>query len=232
MEAIEIFGVTQVRSFLLALFDVKRNNLIKHSEYIKILEYLQYFHFVFNAVCSERPSGLEQRYSSYARKLRLVTSKQESVQCVRELITALQSSLPSYEKFKMSFEEIYFTSQNTKNKKVVQYILKKLESYEQGTEEMIPVSFSIEHILPDSTRSDVVGMMGNLLPLGVEKNNNMDDKPFVDKVNIYKISQYQSTKVFAEEHKNMTVWDDEKIINRTEKIAKIMYTRNGLYDLR
>ena len=42
LEAIDIFGVTQVRSFLLALFDVKRRNLIKHSEYIKILEYLQY----------------------------------------------------------------------------------------------------------------------------------------------------------------------------------------------
>ncbi len=122
LEAIDIFGVTQVRSFLLALFDVKRRNLIKHSEYIKILEYLQYFHFIFNAVCSERPSGLEQRYSSYARKIRAVSTKQESVQYVRELIAALQNSLPSYEKFEMSFKEIRFTSKNTKNKKIVQYI--------------------------------------------------------------------------------------------------------------
>jgi len=231
LEAIGVFGVTQVRSFLLALFDVKRRNLLKHGEYIKILEYLQYFHFVFNAVCSERPSGLEQRYSSYARKLRSVSTKQESAQCVKELISALQGSLPSYEKFEMSFEEIRFTNNNTKNKKLVQYILKKLESYTQETGEMIPISFSIEHIMPESTQNEVAGMLGNLLPLGVEVNSKLSDKPLVNKLSVYKTSQYQSTKKFADDYANLTKWDDEKIKKRTKAIAKIMYTRNGLYNL-
>ena len=231
LEAIDIFGVTQVRSFLLALFDVKRRKLIKHSEYIKILEYLQYFHFVFNAVCSERPSGLEQRYSSYARKLRSATTKQESAQYIRELMVALQSSLPSYEKFEMSFEEIKFTSKNTKNKKIVQYILKKVESYTQGAGEMIPISFSIEHIMPESTQNEEVGMLGNLLPLGVEGNSKLDTKPFVEKIVAYKVSQYQSTKKFADDYAKETKWEYEHIKKRTKEMARIMYTRNGLYDL-
>lgn len=231
LEAIDIFGVTQVRSFLLALFDVKRRKLIKHSEYIKILEYLQYFHFVFNAVCSERPSGLEQRYSSYARKLRSATTKQESAQYIRELMVALQSSLPSYEKFEMSFEEIKFTSKNTKNKKIVQYILKKVESYTQGAGEMIPISFSIEHIMPESTQNEEVGMLGNLLPLGVEGNSKLDTKPFVEKIVAYEVSQYQSTKKFADDYAEETKWEYEHIKKRTKDMARIMYTRNGLYDL-
>lgn len=232
LEAIEIFGVTQVRSFLLALFDVKKRNLIKHSEYIKILEYLQYFHFVFNAVCSERPSGLEQRYSSYARKLRLVTTKQESQQYIKELIGALQNSLPSYEKFEMSFENICFTSKNTKSKKIVQYILKKLESYSQeNTGEVIPISFSIEHILPESTQSKFVGMIGNLLPLGVELNSKLDDKNLADKLVGYKMSQYQVTRKFADEYANVEKWDEDNIQKRNKDLAKIMYTRNGFYSL-
>lgn len=231
LEAIDIFGVTQVRSFLLALFEVKRRNLISHSEYIKILDYLQYFHFVFNAVCSERPSGLEQRYSSYSRKLRSVSTKQESVQYVRELTVALQNSLPSYEKFAMNFEEIRFTSKNTKSKKIVQYILKKLESYTQGTGEMIPISFSIEHIMPESTQNEDVGMLGNLLPLGVEVNNKLADKPLVDKLVVYKTSQYQLTKKFASDYATETKWEEVKIKKRTKDMAQIMYTRNGLYNL-
>lgn len=231
LESIDIFGVTQVRSFLLALFDVKRRKLINHSEYIKILEYLQYFHFVFNAVCSERPSGLEQRYSSYARKLRIVSTKQESVQYVRELIDALQSSLPSYEKFEMSFEEIRFTSKNTKNKKIVQYILKKLESYMQETGEMIPISFSIEHIMPESTQNEEAGMLGNLLPLGVEVNSKLGDKPLADKLIVYKASQYQLTKKYANNYSGEEKWEYNQIKKRTKDMARIMYTQNGLYDL-
>lgn len=228
LEAIDIFGVTQIRSFLLALFDVKKRKLIKHSEYIKVLEYLQYFHFVFNAVCSERPSGLEQRYSSYARRLRGVSSKQESAQCIRELISALQNSLPSYEKFEMSFEKIQFTSKNSKNKKLVQYILKKLEGYLQDTEEMIPISFSIEHILPESTQSEFVGMVGNLLPLGVDLNSKLDDKPVVDKMAGYSISQYKTTKKFVSEYADLGQWDEQDIMQRTKQLAKIMYNRNRI----
>lgn len=78
IDALAIFGVTQVRTFLLALIDARRRNIIKHSVLLYVMEYLQYFHFVFNAVCSERPSGLERKYSSYTRRLRASDSKQDS----------------------------------------------------------------------------------------------------------------------------------------------------------
>lgn len=133
LDALDIFGVTQVRIFLLSLFDARRRKVIKHSVVIQILEFLQYFHFVFNAICSERPSGSERRYSSYARKLRDCTNKEESAQCIRELITALQESLPQYSEFEKEFQKIYYTSTASKSKKLVQYILRKIEKYAAGT---------------------------------------------------------------------------------------------------
>lgn len=68
--AFNVFGTTQVRMFLLALFDAKAADIISHKNYKKILNYLEHYHFIFTAVCSSRPSGLERRYSLYARLIK------------------------------------------------------------------------------------------------------------------------------------------------------------------
>ena len=189
---------------------------------------MQYFHFVFNAVCSERPSGLERRYSSYSRKLRTSKKKEESARCLHELIEALKASLPSYEEFENSFLKINYTSSSTRDKRLVQYILKKVERYASGTDEMRPDSFYIEHILPESTRNKVVGRMGNLLPLGVDLNSKIGDKAFAEKMKGYQTSQYQTVKLFIEHYRSETVWDEDKINQRTIELAKIMYYQNNV----
>lgn len=230
LEALDIFGVTQVRIFLLALFDARRRKVIKHSDVCQILEYLQYFHLVFNAICSERPSGLERRYSSYARRLRACIKKEESMWCIRELIVALQESLPSYSEFEKGFQKIYYTSTATKSKKLVQYILKKLEKYAAGTAEMKPDSFSIEHILPESTKQKEAGYIGNLLPLGVQLNSDLDNKAFLDKITGYKTSQYKAVLVFLEKYGDEPTWTTDLINKRTKELAKIIYYKNNVPD--
>ena len=223
LEAINTFGVTQVRSFLIALFDAKRKDLISHSEYLKILAYLQYFHFVFNAICSERPSGMERRYSSYARKLRECTTKKESSLCIRELISALAETLPAYEVFESHFLNVEYTSDNSKQKRLVQYILKRIEDYSSGTAEMKPDSFSIEHILPESTRHQMVGCLGNLLPLGADLNSELDNKNFTDKIAGYRRSQYKTVQEFVARYEKVPVWSEDEITARTKRLAYIMY---------
>jgi len=171
LESLEVFGVTQVRTFLLALFDIKRREIIRHSKFIEALSTIQHFHFVFNAVCSKRSSGLERRYSSYARKLREATCKKEAASCISDLVTDLRDALPSYLEYEKNFEAITYTSKIAKSKRLVQHILKKLESYISGSTELRPDSFSIEHILPEATGHLCVGHIGNLLPLGVDLNS-------------------------------------------------------------
>lgn len=222
LNGLNIFNTTQVRIFLLSLFDAKKRGVISHKIYKKILTYIEYYHFVFTAVCSSRPSGLERRYSSYARKLRGCNSKEESADCVNNLIIDLKESLPEYNIFESHFKSIIYTSQYERDKKLVQYILKKLEVF-YATDELKPNSFTIEHILPESTGNEAVGMIGNLIPLGEKLNSELKDKEFKTKIAKYDSSQYATVKQFIQEYKNEEKWTKELIEERTSKVAKILY---------
>lgn len=222
LNALNIFNTTQVRIFLLSLFDAKKRGVISHKNYKKVLTYLEYYHFIFTAICSSRPSGLERRYSSYARKLRTCVEKKESADCINNLILDLKESLPEYSVFESRFKTIQYTSKQEKDKKLVQYILKKLEVFYAG-DELKPHSFTIEHILPESLGTDFVGLIGNLIPLGEKLNNELKDKDFKYKLAKYKDSQYVTVKQFINEYEKEENWTKQLIENRTKQIAKILY---------
>ena len=228
LEALNIFNVTQVRIILLGLFDAKRRNIIKHKVFLSALSYLQYFHFVFNAICSERPSNLERKYASISKKLHNSSSKEESARCVKELQETLDELLPDYRHFEQGFQQLYFTEEEPKDKKVVQYVLKKLERYSAGTDEMRPDSFTIEHIMPESDRIEPVGRIGNLLPLGEKINGAIGTKPFKRKLERYKTSQYNAVQRFVQLHGEQDDWTVDDIDSRTKELAKIMYYQNNL----
>ena len=126
------------------------------------------------------------------------------------------------------FNKIIFFSTADKGKKVVQYILKKIEEYIRDSNEFEYSSFSIEHILPESTHHLYAGKIGNLLPLGVELNCKIDNKDFSAKIKDYKCSSYETTKQFAMEHDGETQWGESEIQNRTNALAKMLYYRNKI----
>lgn len=219
---LNIFNVTQIRSFLLALFEIKDNKLISYKNYKKILLFLEHYHLIFTAICSCRPSGLERRYSSYARQLRSCLNKVETADCIESLISDLKGSIPEYEIFESNFLKINCVSKNDKDKKLTQYILRKIERF-YSSDELIPNSFTIEHILPESVTADFVGMLGNLLPLGEKLNSEIKDRNFIYKLTRYPESQYASVRRFLEKYSNELVWNKDKIEERTKILARIMY---------
>lgn len=95
---------------------------------------------------------------------------------------------------------------------------------------MKPDSFSIEHILPESTRQKEAGYIGNLLPLGVQLNSNLANKAFFDKITGYKTSQYKVVSVFLEKYGNEPTWTTDLINKRTKELAKIIYYKNNVLD--
>lgn len=135
--------------------------------------------------------------------------------------------LPEFDKFRERFGLLVFTSKETKHKKVIQYILRKLERYAAGTDEMKPDSFTIEHIMPESTENEKAGKIGNLIPLGEKLNSQLGDKDFINKISRYPESHYQSVKVFVHEYGHLTSWRKKQIDERTEHLARIMYNRNA-----
>ncbi|ODA42707.1 DUF262 domain-containing protein [Desulfosporosinus sp. BG] len=223
LEALSVFNTSQVRTFLLALFASKESNKISHKNYIKVLRFLEHFHFVFTAVCSSRASGLERRYSSYARRMRQCANKQETATCVIELINALKETLPPYEIFESKFMEIEYTSDKQRSKKLVQYILKKLDNHFAQSDEYRPQSFTIEHIVPESTKAPFVGLIGNLLPLGEKLNGELADRLFKFKIKRYPESRYAMVNDFVEHYSKNERFSEKDVNNRTRFLSKVVY---------
>ena len=223
LDALNTFNTTQVKSFLLAVFWAKQNDSIYRKDYLKILSFLEYFHFVFTAICSSRASSLERRYSVYARKIRESSSKDNTRVILDELISNLTQDLPSYNVFEEEFLNKKYTSAYTKDKKLIQYILNKLEFYYGGTDELRLREPTIEHIYSESENEDYIGMIGNLLPLGGALNSEIGNASFNEKHQNYRRSSYLTTKKFVEKYSETTDWNKNEIESRTKEIASLFY---------
>ena len=67
----------------------------------------------------------------------LELDKNETKKCIDELIDTLKEGLPAKEIFVSNFVNVRYTSDFAKDKKLVQYIIKKYEFYNMNTNEVI-----------------------------------------------------------------------------------------------
>lgn len=69
-------------------------------------------------------------------------------------------------------------------------------------------------------------MIGNLIPLSKELNEQAGDKPLERKISIYEQSEFILTEEFV--HELQTIyggeWNSDNIINRTDRLAGEAYT--------
>ena len=106
--------------------------------------------------------------------------------------------------------------------------LAKLERYSQNTTELTPEDLSIEHVLSQNNNDpQLVGMIGNLLPLGADINSSAGDKPVNEKLRYYKESCFQITQIFCSEYqsKYQSKWDEEQVNLRTKAICELAYNQ-------
>ncbi|MEY8734195.1 DUF262 domain-containing protein [Peribacillus frigoritolerans] len=222
--ALGLFRVVSPRPLLLALFNKRKEGNLSLTFYIKSLRAIEHFHFTFSTICSSSASGLEIKYSSFARRLRQARNKQESHVIVNELISYLSQKKPTLDKFINSFEKkLRYSEEYTKEKKVIQYFFKKLERYYRESNELDVLNISIEHILPQASGQSIAFTIGNLLPLSQELNSECGDKPLIEKVPIYEKSSFRMVQQFLKKNKGGTTWSDDDIINRTRDLAVLAY---------
>lgn len=222
--ALNIFGTTQTRTIILALFDGKYDRkVISEKVLLKAMKAIEHFHFMFTAITSSRPSGLEHIYSKYARLLRASENRSNSAQVIDEMIGQLKEKLPTYEAFEERYIKLSWTSKFTKHKKLINYILKKMENSYRTTGELDINIPSIEHILSQSSEEKYVGQIGNLLPLDAGVNNEMGNCSFGEKINYLALSELLTVQKFIEEYKENSVWDEAEINQRSKDMAKKSY---------
>lgn len=228
LNALRLFSVTQCKPFLLALMKAKRAGKLRQRDLLRALHTIENFHFVFNAVCSLRPSGIEGAYSKAARAINAPQStKATNGEVIEQLCTLLSNRKPELTVFTENFRDLTFTDEKNKQKKLIQYILSKFEMSRHAGNEYRPHSITLEHILPQSNGAGKeVGMIGNLIPLSKELNEQAGDKPLERKIPIYEQSEFILTEEFV--HELQTIyggeWNSNNIINRTDRLAGEAYT--------
>ncbi|MGF7071699.1 uncharacterized protein with ParB-like and HNH nuclease domain [Priestia megaterium] len=222
--ALSLFRVVSPRPLLLALLMSRKKKKISQNFFRGSLKAIEHFHFTFSTICSSNASGLERMYSSFARKIRKANNKNESHAVIRDLITTLSQKKPSLDKFTTSFDKkLKYSDRYTKDKKIIQYFFKKLESHYLQTNELEVLNISIEHILPQASQQDIAFTIGNLLPLSQDLNVKCGEKVLAEKIPYYEESQFETVKKFLEEHPSKTSWDHDDIVRRTNDLAILAY---------
>ncbi len=222
LSAFRVFGITQQRPFLLSLFKAKNKGTVKFADQKDILAFLEKFHFMFNAVCSLRPSGVEASYSRAARELQAASNRKEAKEVLKTLKARLIERIPEETTFAEKFSTLKYYKGFTKDKKLIQYIFSKIEAYKIVSNELQPENITLEHILSQSAgNKEEVGVIGNLLPLGRSLNGKAENKSVTEKIYIYEESKLSLPKEFAAEFTGR--WMKAEIDSRTVKLAKFCY---------
>lgn len=225
LNALMLFRVRQQTPCVLSLVREYRNSKIKKKHLEDALEAIEKFHFLFTAVTSQRSSGgISGMYASLGRRIFEAKNLEGAVSVIRELKKKLRERMPSIGEVKALFPNIIYTDDFTKQRKLIRYILVKLD--EKNNKLGFDYdNMTIEHIIPQSKigtenfTQEVVGQIGNLILVTEEINNKLKNKSFQEKKNILKESGYS----IPDEIIKSSKWDKEDIIKRTEKMIDQAY---------
>ncbi|EFC7732904.1 DUF262 domain-containing protein [Escherichia coli] len=227
LQALRLFNISQNKPFLLSLFKARARGTLKLVDMNNAVLSIERFHFMFNAICSLRPSGIESAYAKAARALvDEGSTKASNRQVIKSLLEMLVKRKPDINMFVEKFVMLKFSNQELKNKRLIQYIFNRLELHHIKTGEYMPDSLTLEHIQPQSVGdSEVYSMIGNLLPLSKELNEKAGNKSVVDKLEIYKQSQYALVKIFIDEFENkyQGEWTPDHMRSRAAELSILSY---------
>lgn len=218
------FKVKQQSSFVLAMLRAHADNLITLSNLKQTFEKIEYFHFVFNAITSQRSSG--QIVSIYSRHAILLTNSKdanEANEVCKKLFSQLKKKIPNYEEFEVKFLELAYLKNKTKDKNLIKYCLTKILPKNMSCLDINHETLSVEHIIPQSSKTyseEIIGNIGNLILVDSKTNaEQLKNNPVKKKFEILESANYPFAKSFLSNEE----WNQQSVINRAKVIAKELY---------
>lgn len=227
LDAFSLFRVKQQVPMVLSVMRDYNAGKLNIKDVKKILRAIENFHFVFTAVTSQRSSGgISQMYASAARRLVNVAKKEDKLKVLTELYNKISDKVPSFQEFEANFKEIYFTSNYTKQKKLVRYILSRIDAHHNSARVIDYDAMTVEHLAPQNSVSvsgpnelQIGGQLGNLILVPANLNNKLGNKPFKEKK-----ESLANAGVFLDNIiTGASSWDSQQIVRRTKWLANIAY---------
>jgi len=210
---LNLFRLKQPFSLLMA---AKKN--LADNEFKRVLKTVIMMCFRYNVICDRNPNDQETPFNMLAQSI--------SIDKVVDL-KKLSSILVDDNEFKSAFKEKSFPY-NSRNAKVVKYILGKIEHFKGSTQSVRfdDENVSIEHIYPqnpteewdlDETKMQrFVFRLGNICLLEKGLNRDIQNAVFIDKVSIYRKSSYYYANKISSDY---TEWNDSSIIKLQSEMA-------------
>jgi Protein of unknown function (DUF1524) len=119
-------------------------------------------------------------YALAARELHQATDVQAKVKGLQEFVRKkLAGKLPSYPEFEPGFLALKYSSQMTKQKSLVRYILTRLYQHHSTGLTIDPEQMTIEHLAPENPAkstglsAEQVASIGNLILVNQALNNSL-----------------------------------------------------------
>jgi uncharacterized protein with ParB-like and HNH nuclease domain len=212
---IEIMKIFKIKPYSLLMSAYKSLTI---KEFEKILNYIIIIGFRYSIICGKNPNEIEKVYNRIANEI-YQTKKFEKSQ--------LEEVYVKDEEFLSSFN--YKDFNNTKNNKIIKYILAKYEKSKEGgiSITLSDEQYTIEHILPQNPNEEwgennynfdsLIYRLGNLCLLERKMNNDISNSPYDRKAKIYKNSNIKTTKEIPEQY---STWEASSINQRQQKIGK------------
>jgi hypothetical protein len=213
---IELFGVKQAYPALFAAY-----NKFSTENFTRLLKLVCIISFRHTMVSSLNPNELEGIYNKIA-----IAINNGEMTTPRQVFEGLRSVYVTDTKFVQDFSILSISTRGQK-KKLVRYILWKLEMDKSGRSNIAEDGFSIEHILPESPSDrwrvdfldneieEMTYRIGNLIPLEANLNRQIGNQYYTDKQEIYQQSDYALARNIVPEE-----WTPDTIAKRQESLAQ------------
>lgn len=217
---LRMFSVRQPFSLLLAA-----HRKFSPDDFESLLRSCVMISFRYNVIGGLPTHEQEYIYHNVAQKI-----SSGSLTTAAETLDAMKSIYPNDDKFRSDFSEKILRTTNSRNLRIVRYILCALEYQLNGHDhDFESDSISVEHILPQHPASGwsafgeeeadvMVYRLGNMTLLNKGQNRDLGNSEFIIKKSVLAVSNFELTRKVAEDNSD---WTPERIAARQKAMAKI-----------
>ncbi|WMJ73704.1 DUF262 domain-containing HNH endonuclease family protein [Cytophagaceae bacterium ABcell3] len=207
---LKMFNVRQLYPLLLAAFQKLDN-----QGFTKLLKACCVISFRYNVIGNLATNEQERVYNKVA-----VSISEGKISSIQEMLEALKPLYVSDDKFKNDFSDKELRTTQTRNKRIVRYILFEIEKYTSGNSyDFESDSYNIEHIMPEALGDEwthidekdheqFIYRLGNMTILNKSENRSIGNASFKNKMRSYETSEFQITNRIARENSD---WNPSRI---------------------
>lgn len=210
---LDSFGVKQIDVLLCALWFQRKRNKLKENNYEEIVKQLAYFHFWWLKVCVGKTNVLTNTISKYSYYIYNAKNEQSiMLYCayiVKSMKELLEDEFPENltlnindKKDKFSYSNKSSARNRSQNSAYIVSLLSIIYDDYNSKEKNIDTEITIEHLKNDDSKNKETWLINNLTLCRKSLNQELNNKPTNEKMNILKKSELNINKSLCKLYKD------------------------------